>query len=84
MFGYFLSPIVSAAIMDIFNDKIIGMKWGFRFTQFTSIIGVFIVLGLLFYVMRDKQEQNNLRNIVKEEKKLKNEEVQTDNSLDKL
>lgn len=69
--------------MDIFNDRIVGMKWGFRFTQFTSIVGVFIVFGLLFYVMRDKK-QNNLKNIVNEEKQLKNEEVQTDNSIDKL
>lgn len=79
-----MSPILSATIMDIFNDRIVGMKWGFRFTQFTSTLGVFVVLGLLFYVMRDKQQQSNLSNIVKEEKKLKNEEVQTDNSFDKL
>ena len=47
MFGYFLSPIFSATIMDTFDDKLKGMKWGFRLNQFISLVAVLLVVILL-------------------------------------
>lgn len=51
MFGYFLSPLFSATIMDTFDDKLKGMKWGFRLNQFVSILGV-ILLTILIKMLR--------------------------------
>ena len=47
MFGYFLSPIFSATIMDTFDDKLKGMKWGFRLNQFISLVAVLLVVILI-------------------------------------
>jgi hypothetical protein len=71
--------------MDIFNDKISGMKWGFRFSQFASIIGFILTLGLFFFVSKEKKDLNSIsKNTTTEKKRLKDEEVQTDNSFEKF
>lgn len=48
MCGYFLSPIFSAGIMDSFDDRVEGMKWGFRMNQFISIFAVIFVVFMMF------------------------------------
>lgn len=64
MFGYFLSPLFSATIMDTFDDKLKGMKWGFRLNQFISVLGV-ILLIILIKIMRKRnfREKKNESNI---------------------
>ena len=52
MFGYFLSPIFSATIMDTFDDKLRGMKWGFRINQFVTLVAVVLVVILLKMMRR--------------------------------
>ena len=46
IFGYFLAPILSAAVMDSFPDKLEGLIWGFRLILWTSGLGlIFIVFA---------------------------------------
>lgn len=63
MFGYFLSPIFSATIMDTFDDSLKGMKWGFRLNQFITVIAV-VLLSILIKIMRKKdyKDKNNTSN----------------------
>ena len=48
MCGYFLSPIFSAGIMDSFDDRVEGMKWGFRMSQCFSVFAVIFVIFMMF------------------------------------
>ncbi len=57
-FGYFLSPIFSAAIMDTFDDSLKGMMWGFRLNQFITILAV-VLLSILIKLMRKKNFKEN-------------------------
>ena len=50
MCGYFLSPLFSACIMDIFSDKVEGMKWGFWGNEFMSVFAVVFVILMLLVV----------------------------------
>ena len=68
MFGYFLSPIFSATIMDTFDDKLKGMKWGFRLNQFISVIAVILVV-ILIKILR-KRNYRERKNDSKYEVKL--------------
>lgn len=74
MFGYFLSPLFSATIMDTFDDKLKGMKWGFRLNQFISVLGV-ILLIILIKIMRkrnfrEKKNESNIEVFIIFEKKI--------------
>lgn len=63
MFGYFLSPLFSATIMDTFDDELKGMKWGFRLNQFISVFGVILLL-ILIKILRNRNfnEKKNKSN----------------------
>jgi len=63
--GYFLSPIISGAIMDSFHDKDTGMIWGltilniliiiylrFRINLYTGLL-CFLFLGLAAYSYKE-------------------------------
>lgn len=44
--GYFLAPVLSAAVMDLIKDTTVGLLWGFRFILLVSLIGLlFIVIA---------------------------------------
>jgi len=65
MFGYFLSPLFSATIMDTFDDKLNGMKWGFRLNQFVSMTGVILLVILIKLLrrrnIREKKNDSNFK-----------------------
>jgi hypothetical protein len=47
--GYFCAPVVSAAVMDMFKDEMLGMIWGFRLCLWWSIFGIlFIIIAWIF------------------------------------
>ena len=44
--GYFCAPVISAAVMDQFEDERKGMIWGFRVCLMWSFFGIiFIILA---------------------------------------
>jgi MFS family permease len=44
--GYFCAPVISAAVMDQFEDEMKGMIWGFRVCLMWSFFGIiFIILA---------------------------------------
>eukprot|EP00743_Colponemidia_sp_Colp-15_P005689 GILK01006116.1.p1 GENE.GILK01006116.1~~GILK01006116.1.p1 ORF type:complete len:293 (-),score=44.29 GILK01006116.1:254-1069(-) len=46
LFGFFLSPILSGAVMDAFDDELVGLTWGFRLILLWSFFGFgFMVLA---------------------------------------
>lgn len=51
--GFFLSPLISAAIMDQFDNEIQALTWGFRFTLSSSFISLAFVLVAYFVISRD-------------------------------
>jgi MFS family permease len=46
--GYFLSPILSAVVMDHFSTETQGLTWGFRFLLSISLFGV-IFISIAWY-----------------------------------
>jgi len=48
IFGYFLCPLVSGSIMDIFDDKLQGLIWGWRSVLMMAIIAPFFFLKALY------------------------------------
>ena len=51
--GFFLSPVLSAAIMDQFDNEIEALTWGFRFTLACSFISLAFVLATYFVIVRE-------------------------------
>ena len=51
--GYFLSPLMSAALMDQFQDKIGALKWGFRFTLSFSLVSLGFILAAYYVIWKD-------------------------------
>ena len=54
--------------MDTFDDKLKGMKWGFRLNQFISVIAVILVV-ILIKILR-KRNYRERKNDSKYEVKL--------------
>ena len=49
LFGFFCAPVVSAAVMDQFQDEMLGMIWGFRVCLWWSFFGIiFIIISWIF------------------------------------
>jgi len=44
LLGYFSAPIVSAAVMDAFDDELEGMIWGFRLILWWGFFGFFFMV----------------------------------------
>lgn len=42
--GYFSAPVVSAAVMDMFDDEVIGMTWGFRVCLWWSGLAIIFII----------------------------------------
>jgi MFS transporter, Spinster family, sphingosine-1-phosphate transporter len=59
--GFFLSPILSAAVMDQFKDKIEALTWGFRFTLSWSLGSLVFILAAYLIILKDfsKYEMQN-------------------------
>ena len=51
--GFFLAPILSAAIMDRFEDRLEALEMGFRFTLSFSIGALCFVLAAFYVVNKD-------------------------------
>jgi MFS family permease len=47
--GYFLSPILSAFVMDQFDDPIEGLRWGVRFILMASVVGLLCISCAVVY-----------------------------------
>lgn len=59
-FGYFLSPILTGIIMDAFDNKMEGYKWGMRVIFWWSIFAaIFMGFALLTAIRRNKKNQDN-------------------------
>uniref|UniRef100_A0A7S3MRR1 Major facilitator superfamily (MFS) profile domain-containing protein n=1 Tax=Fabrea salina TaxID=342563 RepID=A0A7S3MRR1_9CILI len=50
--GAYLAPVLSAAVMDAFEDPEEGLKWGFRFILLCSVLGVFPMVGAWIFGIR--------------------------------
>ena len=49
LFGFFLSPFISAILMDRFEDKSEGLIWGYRLSLWWSVFAlIFIALAYMF------------------------------------
>jgi hypothetical protein len=51
--GYFCAPVISAAVMDQFEDELVGMIWGFRVCLWWS--GFAIIFLLITWVVAHKK-----------------------------
>ena len=67
--GFFLSPILSAAIMDQFDDRKEAITWGFRFTLYSSFISLsFIVIAYLVIANDDNLYAYEVKDLERSEK----------------
>lgn len=58
-FGYFMSPILTGIIMDSFENKYEGYKWGMRLILWWSIFAaIFMGFALLTAYNRNKKQQD--------------------------
>ncbi|OMJ84676.1 hypothetical protein SteCoe_14132 [Stentor coeruleus] len=73
--GFFLSPLMSAVIMDLFTDEIDALTWGFRFTLSASFLSL-VFIGLAFSVI--------IKGEIRYKVQSENSEVVEDNSLENL
>jgi len=46
--------------MDSYDDKVEGMKWGFRINEFMSIFGVILVIVMLIIVNNSRKNEKNV------------------------
>jgi Kef-type K+ transport system membrane component KefB len=53
--GFFSAPVISAAVMEQFDDDVVGMTWGFRVCLWWSVFAVFF-LGISWIVAARKFE----------------------------
>ena len=51
--GFFLSPVLSATIMDQFDNEIEALTWGFRFTLACSVISLGFALATYYVIARE-------------------------------
>ena len=51
--GFFLSPVLSATIMDQFDNEIEALTWGFRFTLACSVISLGFALATYYVIVRE-------------------------------
>lgn len=58
--GFFLSPLMSAAIMDLFDEETDSLTWGFRFTLSISFLSVSFI-GLAYSVIFSKEPEYGVR-----------------------
>jgi MFS family permease len=49
IFGFFLAPNISGAIMDSFDDRKEGLIWGFRFCLWWNVFSVIFLLLAMRY-----------------------------------
>ena len=47
--------------MDSYNDKVEGMKWGFRINEFMSIFAVFFVIAMLIIVKKARKNEKTVK-----------------------
>lgn len=73
--GFFLSPLMSAAIMDLFTDETDALTWGFRFTLSVSFLSLMFI-SLAFSVILKGEIQYKVQS--------ENSEILEDNSLENL
>lgn len=51
--GYFCAPVVTAAVMDSYEDELLGMIWGFRVCLWWSLFGIiFIIMAWIFAAIK--------------------------------
>ena len=56
--GYFLSPVLSAYVMDKFDDHIQGFIWGYRVVLWWSVFGlIFIIITWIYVSNSEKYKQ---------------------------
>ena len=48
IFGYFMAPIASGYVIDMYEDPLVGLKWGFKLILWTNCIAVFFLIVALF------------------------------------
>lgn len=59
-FGYFLSPILTGTLMDKFENKIEGYKWGMRLIFWWSIFAaIFMAFALIVAINRYKKNKDS-------------------------
>ncbi len=50
--GYFCAPVISAAVMDQFDDELVGMIWGFRLCLWWSFFGIFFIMFAWYFASK--------------------------------
>jgi predicted MFS family arabinose efflux permease len=49
MLGYFLAPIITGGIMDLFEDEVVGLSWGLRIGVSTCMLAFLISLLAVYF-----------------------------------
>ena len=70
--GYFLAPIASAYFMDCFEDKVDGLKWGYRVILWWSFFAIIFIILAWISIYRHLKEFNNS----KDEENMQNRTIQ--------
>ena len=58
LFGYFMSPILTGYVMDGFENKFDGYKWGMRLIFWWSIFDAIFMAVALFSAMAKRSNEN--------------------------
>jgi MFS family permease len=63
--GAYFAPTLSAAVMDLFADPVIGLRWGIRFIFSASILGlIFLVAAWVVCYKKHKEYEDEERDEV--------------------
>jgi hypothetical protein len=57
--GYFLAPVLSAYVMDCFDDPDEGFIWGYRVVLWWSIFGLIFIACAWIYVANAEKLQDD-------------------------
>jgi MFS family permease len=58
--GYFLAPIASAYFMDSFDDKILGLQWGYRVILWWSFFAIIFIILAWISISRHLHKFQNI------------------------
>ena len=47
-----MAPIASGYVIDMYEDPLVGLKWGFKLILWTNCIAVFFLITALFVAIR--------------------------------
>ena len=56
IFGYFMAPIASGYVIDLYEDPLVGLRWGFKLILWTNCIAVFFLIIALFVAI-DREDK---------------------------